>query len=181
MACAVCERGTGNNSIQCTSCQKWVHEKCSGIKGSLYKVMKTFVCRGCMNPVTSTGCTSVDFRVNAKLELANKFCYFGDMLSVDKNADAAVETRFWIGWNKFRQLVPLFTNKDISLKVRGRLYSSCVRSWMLHGNEKCPIRKVVVVVVVSQEICWEECLVNDLFFVEWDVKTQSHHWNWVQK
>ena len=29
--CGVCGRGIGNNSIQCTSCQKWVHRKCSGI------------------------------------------------------------------------------------------------------------------------------------------------------
>ena len=34
------------------------------------------------------------------------------------DADAAVENRMRIGWNKFRQLVPLLTNKDISLKVR---------------------------------------------------------------
>ena len=27
----VCGRGIGNNSIQCTSCQKWLHRKCSGI------------------------------------------------------------------------------------------------------------------------------------------------------
>ena len=27
-------RGVGNNSIQYTSCQKWAHRKCSGIKGS---------------------------------------------------------------------------------------------------------------------------------------------------
>jgi len=32
----VCGRGVGSNSIQCTSCQKWVHKKC--IKGSMYKV-----------------------------------------------------------------------------------------------------------------------------------------------
>ena len=38
--CCVCGRGVGNNSIQCTSCHKWVHRKCSGIKGSMYKVMK---------------------------------------------------------------------------------------------------------------------------------------------
>ena len=43
----------------------------------------------------------------------DKFCYLGDMLSVDGNADAAVETRIRIGWNKFRQLVALFTNNDI--------------------------------------------------------------------
>jgi len=58
----------------------------------MYKVMKTFVCRGCMNPVTSTRCTSVNIGVNANLELADKFCYFGDMLSVDGDADAILDT-----------------------------------------------------------------------------------------
>ena len=29
--CGVCGRDVGNNSIQCTSCTKWVHRKCSGI------------------------------------------------------------------------------------------------------------------------------------------------------
>jgi len=27
--CGVCGRGVGSNSIQCTSCQKCVHKKCS--------------------------------------------------------------------------------------------------------------------------------------------------------
>jgi len=76
----------------------------------MYKTMKTFVCRGCMNPVTGTGCTSVDTGVNANQELVDKFCYLGDMLSVDRDADTAAETRIQIGWNKFRQLVPLLTN-----------------------------------------------------------------------
>ena len=59
-------------------------------------------------------------------ELVDKFCYLGDMLSVDGDADAAVEAR--IGWNKFRQLVPLLTNKDVSLIMRGSLAaaSQCV-------------------------------------------------------
>jgi len=39
----------------------------------------------------------------------DKYCYLSDMLSVDGDADAAVEAR---GWNKFRQLVPLLTNMD---------------------------------------------------------------------
>ena len=91
--CGVCGRGVGNNSIQCTSCQNWVHRKCTGIKGSMYKVMKIFVCRGCVNPVTGTGCTIVDIGVNANLELVDKCCYLGDMLSVDGDADAAVENR----------------------------------------------------------------------------------------
>jgi len=52
-----------------------------------------------------------------------------------------VEARIRIGWNKFRQLVPLLTNKDVSLIMRGRLYSSCERSSMLHGSETWPVRK----------------------------------------
>ena len=124
--CGVCSKVVGRNSLQCTSCQKWVHKKCSGIKGSMLKVAKSFICSGCLNPVTSAGRTSVDIAASTKLELVDKFCYLGDMLSVDGDADAAVEVRNQIGWNKFRQLVPLLTNKDVSLIMRGRLYSSCV-------------------------------------------------------
>jgi len=67
--------------------------KCSGIKGSMYNVMKSFVCIDCMNPVISTGCTRVDIGVKANLELVDRFCYLSDMLSIDRVADAAVETR----------------------------------------------------------------------------------------
>jgi len=58
-------------------------------------------------------------------------------LSVDRDADAAVETRIQTGRDKFRQLVALLT----SLILRGRLYSSRVRSSMLHGSETWPVRK----------------------------------------
>ena len=30
------------------------------VKGSMSKVAKSFICRGCLNPVTSAGRTSVD-------------------------------------------------------------------------------------------------------------------------
>jgi len=68
----------------------------------------------------------VDIGASANLEVVDKSCYLGDMLSVDGDANAAVEARIQIGWNKFRQLVPLITSRDISLIRRGRLYSSCV-------------------------------------------------------
>jgi len=95
--CGVCGKGVGSNSIQCTSCHKWVHRKCSGIKGSMYKVMKSLICTGCLNPVISTGRSSVDIGASANLEVVDKLCYLGDMLSVDGDADAAVEARIRIG------------------------------------------------------------------------------------
>ena len=91
-SCDVCGRGVGSNSVQCTctSCQKCIPVyKCSGIKGSISKVMKSFICRGCLNPVTSTGCTNVDTGASANLELVDMICYLGDMLSVDGDANAA--------------------------------------------------------------------------------------------
>ena len=86
------------------------------------------------------------------MKLVDKFCYLGHMLSVDGDADAAVEARIRIGWNKFRQLVPLLTNKDVSLIMRGRLYSSCVRSSMSHGSETWPVRKENVVALQRVEM-----------------------------
>jgi len=44
----------------------------------------------------------VDIGACANLEVVDKFCYLGDMLSVDGDADAAVEARIQIGWNKLR-------------------------------------------------------------------------------
>jgi len=82
----------------------------------------------------------------------DKFCYLGDMLSVDGDADAAVEARIRLGWNTFRLLVPLLTNRDISLIRRGRLYSNCVRSSMLHGSETWPVRKENEVALQRAEI-----------------------------
>jgi len=60
------------------------------------KLMKSFICRVCVNPVTGTGRRSVDIGGDANLEIVDKFCYLGDMLSVDGDADAAVETRIQI-------------------------------------------------------------------------------------
>jgi len=83
--------------------------------------MKSLICRGCSNPVTSTCHTSVDIGASGNLELVDKVCYLGDMLSVDGDVDAAVEARVRTGLNRFWQLVPLLTNIDISLIMRGIL------------------------------------------------------------
>ena len=116
----------------------------------------------------------------------DKFCYLGDMLSVDGDADAAVEARIRIGWNEFRQLVPLLSNKDVSLIMRERLYSSCVRSSMLHGSETWPVRKENVV-ALSKELR-ERLGVDDIALVlqqnrlRWYVHVlRKDYDDWVKK
>jgi len=73
------------------------------------------------------------------------------MLSVDGDAQAAVKAVIQIGWKQFK-LVPLLTNKDISLTVRGRLCSSCVRSSVSRGSETWPIRKENEVALQQAEV-----------------------------
>jgi len=68
-----------------------------------------------MNPVSSTGHKSVDIGVSANPELVDKFCYSGDIVCLDEDANADVKVRIQNGWNKFRQLVSLLTNMHISL------------------------------------------------------------------
>src|SRR3954464_12011288 len=44
--CGICRKGVGENSICCSSCKKWIHKRCSGVVGSLQK-MVNFACRNC--------------------------------------------------------------------------------------------------------------------------------------
>ena len=48
--CGVCKKGVGNNAISCHGCKKWIHKRCSGVKGSLRNAnqsFQVFICRCC--------------------------------------------------------------------------------------------------------------------------------------
>jgi len=91
--CGVCVRAVGGNSLQCTGCQVWVHRRCGGVGGGMSRVVRSSVCGGCLGPVAGAGRAGVGVGAGAKLELVGGFCYLGDMLGVDGDADAAVEAR----------------------------------------------------------------------------------------
>ena len=50
----------------------------------------------------------------------------------------AVTTRVKTAWKK---LLPVLTSRHLSYKTRGHVYSSCVRSAMLHASETWPLTK----------------------------------------
>jgi hypothetical protein len=132
--CGVCSKGVGSNSILCVSCKKWVHKRCSGISGSMTK-SKDFECRACKaggNKQESGEMKLVDDTV---LERVETFCYLGDMLSSNGGCEHAVLARVSKAWNKFRELKPVLCAKGISLKLKGRVYETCVRSCMMYGSE----------------------------------------------
>ena len=130
--CGVCQSGVGSsNAIFCGGCKRWVHKKCSGIKGPL-RPDPEFRCARCLGTARAINEREVsEVEVgNKKLEVVPEFCYLGDMLSAGGGCELAAITCCKCAWGKFRQLLPLLTNRHLALLTRGKVYSSCVRSVM---------------------------------------------------
>ena len=133
--CAVCRTGVGNNSIYCNGCKLWVHKKCSGLQrlkpNPDYRWAR---CVGNARPIDGRPQSEVQVGPD-KLEVVASFCYLGDMLSAGGGCEMAVTTRVKTAWKKFRELLPVLTCRHLSYKTSGHVYSSCVRSAMLHASE----------------------------------------------
>ena len=135
--CGVCQSGVdSSNAIFCGGCKRWVHKKCSGIKGPL-RPDPEFRCTRCLRTARAIDEREVsEVEVgNEKLKVVPEFCFFGDMLSAGGGCKLAAITRCKCAWGKFRQLLPPLTNRHLPLLTRGKVYSSCVRSVMLHAAE----------------------------------------------
>ena len=76
-----------------------------------------------------------------KLEVVASFCCLGDMLSAAGGCELSTTTRVKTAWKKFKDLLPVLSSRHLSFKTRGRVYSSCVRSAMLHSSESWPLTK----------------------------------------
>ena len=76
-----------------------------------------------------------------KLEVVACFCYLGDMLSAAGGCELSTTTRVNTAWKKFNELKPVLSSRHLSFKTRGRVYSTCVRSAMLHASETWPVTK----------------------------------------
>ena len=133
--CGVCRKGVGVNSIKCVVCERWVHKKCSGVKGSLKEV--EFRCSKCEGK--GRGSSEVKKEVllgpNGALECVDRFCYLGDMIGSGGGAEEASRARVRCAWGKFRELSPILTSRGASLKVKGIVYRACVQCVMTYGSE----------------------------------------------
>ena len=135
--CVVCQTGVGSNSIFCNGCKHWMHKKCSGLKHLTkdpdYRCTR---CQGTARPLD--GRLQREVRPD-KLEVVASFCYLGDMLS--EQVAVNFQTRVKTTWKKFKELLPVLYSPHLHFKTRGRVYSSCVRSVMLHASETWPLTK----------------------------------------
>ena len=83
------------------------------------------MCARCLGTARAIdGRQSLEVEVgNEKLESVPEFCYLGDMLSAGGGCELAAITRCKCACGKFRQLLPQFTNRQVPLLTRGKLYS----------------------------------------------------------
>jgi len=131
--CSVCGRGVQRNSIKCLKCRKWVHKRCSGVRGQLMAV-RNFECKRCCGLLADGSEESVSLDGDI-VEKVDKFCYLGDVLCTDGGVQGAVIARTRAGWKKFKELTKVLCMRGLSLKLKGIVYKSCVRSVMSYGAE----------------------------------------------
>jgi Reverse transcriptase (RNA-dependent DNA polymerase) len=134
--CGVCRKGVGRNSVFCVVCKKWVHKKCSGVKGKLVTGVK-FTCPVCVRGGHGDLVEDKELALGdaGNLQCVDKFCYLGDMLGCGGGAGDAVRYRVRCAWGKFRELAPILTVRGMSLRMKGKIYVACVQSVMVYGSE----------------------------------------------
>jgi len=75
----------------------------------------------------------------------------GDRISAGGGCESAVTARARIGWVKFRECGELLYGKRFSLKMKGRIYWTCVRSAMLYGSETWCMREKDIAILIRTE------------------------------
>ena len=79
------------------------------------------------------------------------FCYLGDRLNASGGCETAVTARVRIGWMKFRECGELLLRRKFSLKMKGIVDRSCVRSAMLYGSETWCLRENEMIILKRTE------------------------------
>ena len=84
-------------------------------------------------------------------ETVKGFCYFGDRLNASGGYEAAVTAKTRMGWNKFRECGEILFGKRFSLRMKGKIYKSYIRSAMLYGRETWCLRESEVAILRRAE------------------------------
>ena len=138
--CGVCGTRAMSNSVLCTACGKWVHARCTEKKKLAVYLNKNFVCKKCRSVVNNFK-GSADEKLCDGVETVSKFTYLRDRLNATGGCETAVTARSRIAWMKFRECSEILKGRSFSLKMKGKIYKSFVRSAMLYGSEAWCLRE----------------------------------------
>ena len=133
----------------CAVCKKWIHARCAQTKKVPRSFAQQFSCRRCED-IGDGKEESVEVWCD-EVETVKSFCYVGDRLNASGGCETTVTARVRIGWMKFRECGELLLGRRFSLKMKGMVYSSCVRSAMLYGSETWCFRENEVIILRRTE------------------------------
>ena len=93
-----------------------------------------YLCPKCYDqarPIDNRSVTKVDVDVDVE----PNFCCLGDTLCAGGGCKLAIISKCGYVWGKFTRILPILTSKHVSLRTRGKVFNTCVRSALLHGSE----------------------------------------------
>ena len=81
-------------------------------------------------------CITID---RDQLEIVSEFCYLGDVIGRAGGCTDTKSARIGSTWKAFHELLPILTNKGMSLVNRGKVFNACIRKVVLYGKETWPL------------------------------------------
>ena len=147
--CGICGKRVESNAVCCTQGTKWIHERCTKMKKVTCTSARHFVCRRCTDVEDGTE-EPVEVLCD-EVETVKGFCYLGDRLNASGGCETAVTSRVRIGRMKFRECGELLRGRRFSLRMKGMVYRTCVRSAMLNGSETRCLRETEMAILRSTE------------------------------
>ena len=100
---------------------------------------RQFVCRRCTD--VRDGMDEPEEVLCDEVKTAKGFCYLGDRLNASGGCETAVTSRVTIGRMKFRECGELLRGRRFSLRMKGMVYRTCVRSAILYGSKTWCLRE----------------------------------------
>ena len=128
-----------SNMVLCTACGKWVHSRCMDKKKVAVHLNKNFVCKKCRSVVKNL--KGPDEKLCDGVETVSKFTYLDERLNATGRRETAVTARSRIGWMKIKECSEIIKGKRFSLKMKQKVYKSCVRSAMMYGSDARCLRE----------------------------------------
>ena len=167
--CGCCGKNVGVNSILCTECGKWCHKRCSGLR-NVNEAGENYRCPRCMRGNREQRPEEQVMEVDGgELEIVDRYCYLGDVLTCESGAGDAARVRIAAAWNKWREISSLLTNKNIPLRNRAGVYCACVRPVMLYGAETWATTEAIERKINSSD----QRMLRHMAYVRWEDRVSN--------
>ena len=147
--CGICCKKVMSNAVLCTMCKNWIHSRCAQTKKISCSFAQQFICKRCED-IGDGKKEPVEMLCDEE-ETVRGFCRLEDRLNASGGCETAVTARVGIGWMKFRECGELLLGRRFSLKMKGMVYRSCVRSAMLYGSETWCLRENEMIILRRTE------------------------------